>query len=168
MPLCKTFPEVAARINAIEDDADLVAWFRIITDFYLTPKDTVILEAQKAQVESQAKQRVLSVLYCVTQPYLSVKLRKLRTKIVMLYEFIRNDSFIAEYEAACDILTPNQYKILAYVLAGCTQKDISIITKTTHVNAIIGANAVKAKLNAHRDMFPVLCAYLAKYKKNFS
>lgn len=167
MPKSSTFEDVIKRIETISDDSDLVAWFRIITEFYLTDKDLVILEAQKAQIESNARQRVLSVLYCVTQPYLSVKLRKLRTKIVTLHGFLRNDSFVEEYFRVKSLLSPNQYRLLSYAMAGCTQKEISQIIGTTHVNAIICVNAAKTKIDNHRREFPILSAYLAKYKKNF-
>lgn len=163
----KRFEDVVARIQGADPEPGLLDWFRIITDFYLTPKDLVILEAQKAQIESQAKQRVLSVLYCVTQPYLSVKLRKLRTKITTIYELIRHEALIEEYSSAKSILTAYQYSILSYALAGHTQKEISTILGTTHVNAIICVNAAIERLVRHEDRFPHLCAYLKKYKKNF-
>jgi DNA-binding CsgD family transcriptional regulator len=163
----KTFEDISRRIQSLDED-DLLGWFGIITDTYLTERELIILEAQKARTLNNMKQRELSVLYCVSQPCLSVKLRKLRTKIVSVYNFLKSERLIEEYMSIKEILTPRQYRTISYVLAGYTPKRIAQITNRTHINAIIGITRVRAIVGKKQRQYPLLKSFLYKYKKNFS
>lgn len=162
----RTFHDIAEELDEL-DDADLAKWFRVITGNYLTPSELVILDAQAAQVESKAKQRELSVLYCVSQPYLSVKLRKLRGKIVSLYNILRQPRLRQEFAIAKKHMTEYQYFLLSLVLAGKVPKEIAHVIETTHVNANMCVNAVFRKVKA-AGCLPAIANYLTKYKKNFA
>jgi len=162
-----TFDDIAGTIRDTDLD-DLMGWFRLITTTYLTAKEKVMLEAQKAQIDSRVKQRELSVLYCVAQPHLSVNLRKLRNKIVTIYGFLRCEQLLTEYEESRGIFTPHQHRILSHVLAGYTSKTIAAIHGTTHVNACICVSLLCKRLMLARSKYPILCKYVKQYKRNFA
>ena len=162
----KTFNDVVKEIQTLDPD-NLLSWFRLVVDTYLTQKEKIILEAQKAQLSGQVKQRELSVIFSIAQPHLSVNLRKLKRKIVTVHAYLKEGKICTEYAAAPELFTVHQYRILSYVLAGYTPKAIARIHSTTHVNANICVSALLRKLQAQRAKYPAMCKFVEHYKRNF-
>jgi hypothetical protein len=163
----RTFEDIAQDIQHLSAD-DTAGWFRVITETYLTPKDMLVLEAQKARLECKVKQRELSVIYCMSQPDISVRLRKFKQKVLTIYGFLTCDAFVEEYLAVRPFLSEFQYRLLSHVLAGYTPKHLAAMHNTTHVNYNICIKNLRSKLKKMQSEFPTLNRYLLKYKKNFA
>ena len=160
-----TFEEVIKDTQPLESD-DLMSWMQAICKYYLTEQDTIILDALRAKQEGKYKQRELSVLFCMSQPFLSVKFKHIRTKILTLYNFLQSDDLISQYNASPEDLTSRQFSLLRLIMAGNSFYDIARIEEVSLPDVSITFKLIVKRLSA-ADKYPILVKFLYKYKGKF-
>jgi DNA-binding CsgD family transcriptional regulator len=160
-----TFEEVIKEMDQLET-SDLMGWMTLICKHYLSERDIVILEALKAKTEGKYKQRELSVLFAIAQPHLSDNFRRIRLKILNLYNFLQCDNMVSEYFAAKVDLTKKQYSLLQLAMAGNSFYDIAKVEQVSNPDVSIMFKTVLAKLEATKK-YPYLVKFLYRYKGKF-
>jgi hypothetical protein len=160
-----SFEEVITDVEELEE-SDLHGWLKVIGKYYLTEQDAVVLDALRAKQEGKYKQRELSILFCMSQPFLSVKFKHIRTKILTLYNFLKCEDMLHEYLCCKKHLTDRQYSLLRLALAGNWFHEIAWVEKVSAPDVSITFKTVVRRLeDAHE--YPYLLKFLKKYKGKF-
>jgi len=160
-----TFEEVIKEVDQIEE-GDLMSWMKTICKYYLNDRDLVVLDALKAKHEGKYKQRELSVLFCIAQPHLSDHFRRVRVKILTIYNFLQCDTLITEYFAAKADLTPRQFSLLQLAMAGNSFYDIARVERVSNPDVSITFKLMLQRL-VKTKRYPYLVKFLHKYKGKF-
>lgn len=160
-----TFEEVIKEIDPLEP-GDLMKWLKVICKFYLTEQDITILDALKARYGAGYKQRELSVLFCMSQPFLSVKFKHIRIKILTLYNFLQSEALIEEYQRSKEYLTARQFSMLRLAMAGNSFYDIARVEKVTNPGVSLTFKTIMLRLEKVGTC-PLLVRFLKKYKGKF-
>lgn len=106
-----------------DDEKYLYQVTKIIYDYYLTPKEKTYYKCLQLYYSSK-KQRELSILLNVDQPNLSAKFSKLRRKLRTIAQFLlsADHTDILKLQTGKNKLnlklTPRQFEVLMYLLAG--------------------------------------------------
>jgi transcriptional regulator len=159
-----SFDEVVDDVGGLEE-SDLLGWMKVIAKYYLTEQDAVVLDALQAKQEGR-KQRELSILFCMSQPFLSVKFKHIRTKILTLYNFLKCEDMLQEYLRCRKHLTERQYSLLRLALAGNWFHEIAWVEKVSAPDVSITFKTVVRRLEEAGE-YPYLLKFLKKYKGKF-
>ena len=160
-----TFEEVIKEIEYLEP-GDLMSWMQVICKYYLTDQDATVLDALRAKQEGKYKQRELSVLFCMSQPFLSVKFKHIRTKILTLYNFLQSEEMLQEYLVSKSDLTARQYSLLQLAMAGNSFYDIARVEKVSKPDVSITFKLIVTRLEK-TGKYPLMVKFLRKYKGKF-
>jgi len=160
-----TFEEVMKETDGLEAN-DLMAWMKLICKYYFNERDLMILEALKAKHEGKYKQRELSILFCIAQPHLSENFKRIRIKILTLYNFLQSDDLMQEYSACRPELTDRQFSLLQLAMAGNSFYDIAKVERVSLPDVSITFRLMVSRLEK-AGRYPTMVKFLHRYKGKF-
>ena len=160
-----TFEEVIKEADQLEP-GDLSEWMKLICKYYFNDRDLLILEALKVKQEGKHKQRELSILFCIAQPHLSENFKRIRIKILTLYNFLQSEPLVHEYLTCRPDLTEWQFSLLQLAMAGNSFYDIARVEKVSNPDVSITFRLMVTRLEK-AGKYPIMVKFLHRYKGKF-